>query len=72
VDADRLAVTLMVQAEYDPNSAVDLLNAMEKLSHDIKRPQYLTNHPDPGNRAARILGVIREQYGDGLRSGLRK
>jgi Zn-dependent protease with chaperone function len=51
--ADLLGVQLMAKAGYDPR---DLGHMFETISKDSKGggPQWLSSHPDPGNRTAYI------------------
>ena len=56
-EADQIGIELAARAGYDPKAAVTLWDKMAKLGGSP--PQFLSTHPSPENRAARLkaLGV---------------
>jgi len=58
-EADRIGLTLMAIAGYDPRAAVDFWGRMGQ--HGGSRPpQYLSTHPAPENRIANIQQHLPE------------
>lgn len=57
-EADRIGLTLMARAGFDPNGAV---GDMRKIAaYAINRPpEYLSTHPDPARRVAALQAAIR-------------
>ncbi len=63
-EADEIGLHLLIQAGYDPTESVRLWQRMAKLGG--KTPEFLSTHPAPENRAARLrelIPIVRKKYG---------
>lgn len=56
-EADRLGMRLATLAGYDPEAAVTLWQKMSGLG-DERPPEFLSTHPAPNDRQARLNGMI--------------
>ena len=60
--ADALGVQIMISAGYDPNGLIGVMKVLEQASGGARQPEFMSTHPNPGNRAARIKELIAK-YG---------
>jgi len=52
--ADLLGAQIMARAGYDPRSLAHMFETIEKQSKGGSGPQWLSSHPNPGNRTVYI------------------
>jgi predicted Zn-dependent protease len=71
LQSDSLGVSLMADAGYDPTSLLGVMEILAEASGGRTTPEYMSSHPDPGNRAARIQTLIDERFPDGVPRELR-
>lgn len=72
LESDSLGVKYMVQAGYDPRSMIDVMNILAESSNGPRPAEFMSTHPDPGNRVQRIQEAIDQLYPDGLPAGLKR
>lgn len=58
-EADRIGIELATRAGYDPQAAVSLWEKMGSLS-ESRPPEFISTHPDPENRKARLSALVPE------------
>jgi hypothetical protein len=58
-EADTCGTLLMYQAGYNPQALADFFRKLEQEGGS-RGPQFLSDHPDPGNRAQHIAQIIRQ------------
>jgi hypothetical protein len=67
-EADHVGALLMYEAGYNPQALADFFRKLEQQGGS-NGPQFLSDHPDPGNRAQAIAAIIRQlpqkQYTNG-------
>lgn len=52
--ADIVGTQTMVKAGYDPHGMVTIFQKLERLGSGKNTPEFLSDHPNPANRAKRI------------------
>ncbi|RJP31384.1 MAG: M48 family peptidase [Candidatus Omnitrophota bacterium] len=58
-EADRIGLTIMAMAGYDPNAAIPFWQRMNALS-DSRPPEFLSTHPAPDSRIENIKQYLPE------------
>jgi beta-barrel assembly-enhancing protease len=70
LEADKLGVKFMVDAGYDPRSLIGVMEILAESNGGARQPEFMSSHPDPGNRAERIQQAIDALYSKGVPDGL--
>lgn len=70
LEADRLGVRFMAEAGYDPRSMASVMAKLAQAGGGARGPEFLSTHPNPENRIARIEEAIAELYPGGVPAGL--
>jgi len=70
LQSDRLGVQFMIEAGYDPQAMIRVMEILAAAAQGNQPPEFFSTHPNPDNRIARIEEAIREEYPDGVPSGL--
>jgi len=69
--ADTLGVRLMSEAGYDPRALIDVMRILESASGGSDRaPEFMSSHPDPGNRRGVIQRSIESRFPEGVPESL--
>ncbi|MDI1288557.1 MAG: M48 family metallopeptidase [bacterium] len=71
LESDSLGVLFMVRAGYDPNSMKRVMEILREASGGGGQPEFMSSHPDPGNRIVEIERAIKVHFPDGLPPGLK-
>lgn len=59
IQSDTLGVCLMFSSGYDANEMVDVMRVLESASGGGSQPEWLSTHPNPGNRIQEIEQAIQ-------------
>lgn len=70
LQSDLLGVQFMVDAGYDPRALIDVMHILEDASGGAAPPEFMSTHPNPGNRAERIQQAIDMLFPNGVPDGL--
>lgn len=71
LEADGLGVRFMSDAGYDPGSMIRVMQILEEAGGGSRQPEFMSSHPDPGNRMETIKEAIAKKYPSGVPSGLK-
>ena len=66
LESDGLGVRFMSEAGYDPRSMLEVMRILAASSSGGRQPEFLSTHPDPGNREETIKAAIAERYPQGV------
>ncbi len=70
--ADTFGVKYMAQAGYDPRSMIDVMTILEQANSGPRPAEFMSTHPDPGNRIQNIQQAIDKLYPNGVPDGLKR
>jgi beta-barrel assembly-enhancing protease len=59
LESDFLGVCFMDDADYDPDHLIRVMEVLAEASGGSSQPEFLSTHPDPGNRTEQIQAAIR-------------
>ena len=58
--ADELGLRIMTESGFDPRAMIDVMKVLQESSGGRKQPEFLSTHPDPGNRIEAIEQWLKE------------
>lgn len=70
LQSDSLGVQFMSDAGYDPRGLIDVMKVLAQVSAGKRKPEFMSSHPDPGNRSEQIQQAIAKQFPSGVPSNL--
>lgn len=71
LESDVLGVRLMSDAGYDPTSLIRVMQILEEAGGSARQPEFMSSHPDPGNRRERIREAITKKFPSGVPAGMK-
>lgn len=72
LEADRLAVDFTPQAGYDPRAMIQVMEILAQQGGRSSTPEFLSTHPDPGNRIGELQKEIAAEFPQGVPAGLKE
>ena len=69
LESDRLAVRFMIEAGYDPEALVGVMEVLNEAGGARRMPEFFSTHPNPDRRIEQIRRAIEAQYASGLAQG---
>ena len=71
-ESDNFGVMYMVQAGYDPNSMLRVMEVLRDAAKGPRQPEFFSTHPNPENRIQQIEAAIKEEFPNGVPAGLQQ
>ncbi|MGH7241978.1 MAG: M48 family metalloprotease [Phycisphaerales bacterium] len=72
LEADRLGLRFMRACGYDPRAMIQVMEILKKASGGSGQPEFMSTHPDPGNRIEHIQAELKELFPGDDFAGLQK
>ncbi|TNE69267.1 MAG: M48 family peptidase [Bacteroidetes bacterium] len=63
LQSDDLGVRFMLQAGYDPERLIDVMEILKQAAGPNRTPEFQSTHPDPENRKEHIRAAIEKYQG---------
>lgn len=72
LESDRLGVRILAEAGYDPRAMLRVMEVLGKASSGSGQPEFLSTHPNPGNRSEHIRAEIAKRFPGGVPGNLKR
>jgi beta-barrel assembly-enhancing protease len=69
LEADKWGVKNMSGAGYDPREMIEVMEILKQSSKG-RQPEFMSSHPDPGNREETIKAEIAKEFPNGVPGNL--
>lgn len=67
-EADRVGTQILFETGYNPYALATFFERLDQ-SGGARPPEFLSSHPDPGNRSRAIAELIEDKYGSAVQPG---
>ena len=64
LESDNWGVKLMIEAGYDPEALIKVMDILEEASGGSRVPEFQSSHPSPENRREKIREAIARHRGE--------
>ena len=71
LESDALGIRIMAESGYDPRAMIRVMEVLAGASGGSRQPEFMSTHPAPENRTARIRETIQKQFPNGVPQGLK-
>ncbi len=72
LESDQLGFRFMREAGYNPKGILEVMQILASTRQGGKSPEFLSTHPDPGNRFQRLKALIGQSYPNGIPANLKE
>ena len=70
LQSDQLGVLILAETGYDPHAMIGVMEILNAATASNRPPEFMSTHPDPGNRIQRIEAAILEVFPNGVPADL--
>ncbi len=71
LESDRLGFRFMTEAGYNPKGILELMKILDSARGGAGgQPEFMSTHPNPGNRIEQLTSIINQEYPQGIPSRL--
>lgn len=70
LESDRFGFQFMTDAGYSPKGIVEVMQILKSARSGGQPPEFLSTHPDPGNRVERLQALLEQTYPNGIPANL--
>ena len=60
MQSDDLGIRFMIDAGYQPEQMIDVMEILKQASGGQSRDEFSSSHPDPDNRKEKIIESIQK------------
>ncbi|MGI4835011.1 MAG: M48 family metalloprotease [Janthinobacterium lividum] len=71
LEADNFAVKFTPAAGYNPAAMLQVMQMLDRKAGGSNPPEFLSTHPNPGNRIEELQKDIQQDYPQGVPGGLK-
>jgi predicted Zn-dependent protease len=73
LESDRLGFQFMTEAGYNPVGIVELMKILDSARAGAgEQPEFMSTHPNPGNRIEQLVSIINQTYPNGVPAQLQQ
>lgn len=72
LEADHWGIKNMAGAGYDPREMIAVMEILKRSSGGSRQPEFMSSHPDPGNREQKLQAEIQQDFPVGVPADLSK
>ncbi|MFK7805559.1 MAG: M48 family metalloprotease [Anaerolineae bacterium] len=70
LESDDLGLQIMLEAGYNPSSMIRVMDILEASAGGARQPEFMSTHPDPGNRREKIRQFVEANFPNGVPNDL--
>lgn len=70
LESDDLGLQIMLEAGYNPAAMIRVMDILEASAGGARQPEFMSTHPDPGNRREKIRQFVEANFPNGIPNDL--
>lgn len=65
-ESDDYGLKMMADAGFNPQGMLGVMRVLKEASKGNRQPEFMSTHPDPGNRAEKVKAFLEKNYPKGV------